>query len=71
MTTSLGANCLRSSLNILPSFSDTIIAAQALSFDGFLSKDAMAQEIYKNSSFLLEQFLAFKPPSQLGVASVQ
>lgn len=41
---------------------DASIAAQALSFDGLLSKDAMAQEIYGNSSYLLKNFLAFTPP---------
>jgi len=50
---------------------DASIAAQALSFDGFLSKDAMAQEIYENSRFLLEQFLAFKPPVKPDATSVQ
>lgn len=50
---------------------DASIAAQALSFDGFLSKDAMAQEIYENSKFLLEQFLAFKPPVGPDATSLQ
>lgn len=40
---------------------DASIVAQALCFDGLLSKDAMAQEIYDNSVFILKQFLAFAP----------
>lgn len=49
---------------------DASIAAQALSFDSFLSKDAMAQEIYENSRFLLEQFLVFNPPVKAATSRV-
>jgi hypothetical protein len=48
---------------------DASIAAQALCFDGFLSKDAMAQEIYSNSLFMLNQFLNFVPKKQPAVAA--
>ena len=48
---------------------DASIVAQALSFDGLLSKDAMAQEIYDNSAFILKQFLAFVPSKHEARAS--
>jgi hypothetical protein len=46
---------------------DASIAAQALCFDGFLSKDVMAQEIYSNSLFILNQFLAFDPSKHAAI----
>jgi hypothetical protein len=49
---------------------DASIAAQALCFDGLLSKDAMAQEIYSNSLFMLNQFLNFVPKQHSAAAAV-
>ncbi len=50
---------------------DASIAAKSLSFDDLLSKDAMAQEIYGASNYLLKNFLAFKPPKKPQPGSLQ
>jgi hypothetical protein len=42
---------------------DASIAAYALCFDGILTKDDMAQEVYDNAQFILKQYLAFRPPA--------
>jgi hypothetical protein len=50
---------------------DATFAAYATCFDGFLTKDKMALEIYKNAQFVLQQVLALKPPKKKAVSPVR